>query len=62
MLQALVLFDKKRRLSIMNVEHPDITHAMLTGHPRGNEPPQVALWQAKAIPHDQVFPFEREDE
>lgn len=46
----------------MNVEHPDINHALLTGYPRGNEPPRVSLWLAQEVRHEDAFPYEREDD
>jgi len=48
----------------MNVEHPDITNAILTGYPRGNEPPRVVRWLAQEVRHEDAFPYvidEREE-
>ena len=41
----------------MNVEHPDITHAILTGYERGKSPPLVTVWKANGVPSEDVFPY-----
>ena len=41
----------------MDVEHPDITSALLTGYERGKAPPVVTVWQAKGVPSEDVFPY-----
>lgn len=48
------------------IEHADITNALLTGYPRGNEPPRVVRWLAQEVRHEDAFPYvpheEREDD
>ena len=34
-----VVYKKRRSTLMYDVEHPDITHAMLTGYPRGRPQP-----------------------
>lgn len=48
----------------MQIEHPDITHARLTGYPHGRDLPRVTVWKAKEVQHEDAFPYrydERED-
>lgn len=49
----------------VDIEHPDITNARLTGYPCGNEPPRAVRWLAQEVPHEEAFPYrydEREDD
>lgn len=41
-----------------DIEHPDIEHARLTGYARADyTPPVAAPWKAKAVRHEDVFPY-----
>lgn len=46
----------------MEIEHPDISNAKLTGYPKGQEPPRKERWKAKAITNEEAFPYKYEDE
>lgn len=43
------------------IEHADITNALLTGYPCGNEPPRVIRWLAQEVRHEDAFPYEKEE-
>lgn len=45
----------------MDIEHYDITHALLTGYGRGKSPPLVTVWKAQGVPSEDVFPYEPDE-
>ncbi|SER87933.1 hypothetical protein SAMN05518872_102466 [Psychrobacillus sp. OK032] len=49
----------------MDIEHPDITHARLTGYPRDTAPQTALAWSRNLVVDDNAFPYEpdeREDD